>query len=129
MNQEKPFEDIKKAMDSIQFFKESGLDIFRNNLPKIIDAVNNRASRGAWNSIDITDGISTEEGFILLETIGKITNETLEIKTRDDHQLSALKRHFSLDGGGFLSKLQNTWYAKSDQIDIQKITEHIKSKT
>jgi hypothetical protein len=47
INQEKPFEDIEKAMDSIQFLKESGLDIFRNDLPKIIDAVNNRASRGA----------------------------------------------------------------------------------
>jgi hypothetical protein len=44
----------------------------------------------------------------LLETIGKITQEKVEIKTRDDSQLNALKRQFSMEGGGFLSKLQNT---------------------
>ena len=108
VNKEEPFEDIEKAMNSIQFLKESGLNVFRNDLQKIIDAVNNRVSRGTGNQINLTDGINTEEGFILLETIGRITQEKVEIKTRDDTQLNALKRQFSTEGGGLLSKLQNT---------------------
>jgi hypothetical protein len=30
-----------------------------------------------------------------------------------------------MEGGGFLSKLQNTWYADSDKINIKKITDDI----
>lgn len=71
-------ENINQAMDSMQFLKDSGLDIFTTDIPKIIDAVNNRASRKSGEKIDITDGISVEEGFILLESIGKIINEVSE---------------------------------------------------
>ena len=56
-----PLEDINKAISSIQFLKENGLDILSKDIQGIIDIINQKQENTAGEKINIKNGIGTSE--------------------------------------------------------------------
>lgn len=66
--------DIKKAMNSIQFLQKYGLGVFRDDIPTIVELINNRALRKGGTKINLSDDIGPDEELALLESIAKLAN-------------------------------------------------------
>ncbi len=116
---------IQKAMESVNFLKDAGLGIFGTALPSIIAAINNRPSRWSKEKIELSDGISKNEGFILLESLGEIMGDEKVEWDHDQKHLETLQKTFLEKGGGLLSRLQKSQFATHDTIHVQEIIKHI----
>ncbi|MDD5376905.1 MAG: hypothetical protein PHH16_02185 [Candidatus Gracilibacteria bacterium] len=115
--------DIKKAMDSIQFLQKYGLGVFRDDIPTIVELINNRPLRGGKTKIDLSDDIDPEEELILLESIAKLADIKIPEGSPTD-RLSALKTDFHTLGqqnGRLTSLLRTKGYVQTGSNSINKL--------
>lgn len=119
-NETDPKADITKAMDSVQFIKDCGLDIFGTSLPKMIDIINNK-QKGKWErKIDLADGLNPggEEERILLQYIAKMVDIDAALPIEN------LRREFSemRNGHGLLPRLQKKpGYVTANSLNMTTI--------
>lgn len=61
-NPENIKDDIKEAINSIQFLQKYGLNVFRDDIPTIVELINNRPRKDNNNKeIDLSNGIDPQE--------------------------------------------------------------------
>lgn len=123
-------EHIEKAMDSVQFLKDFGLDALSISIPNIVDIINNRSARGSGTKIDLSDGVSFKEQYILLDMLAKLANIEVPEGTPAT-RLDILKNNFRIvsQGDGIISRLRKAGYIKegSNAVDVFAVREGVKN--
>lgn len=108
-------EHIEKAMDSVQFLKEYGLDAIGINIPNLVDLINERPSINNGRILNLSDGVNTEEQRILMQTLARLAD--MEIPTGSPAEvLDRLKNDFHTlsQGDGLISRLRKAGYIETD---------------
>lgn len=123
-------ERIEKAMDSVQFLKDYGLDALNLSIPNIVDIINNRPGRGSGTMIDLSDGLDTQEQHALMDTLARLANIEVPEGTPIE-RLDALKNRFRTvsQGEGIISRLRKAGYIKegSNVVDVFAVREGMKN--
>lgn len=119
-------EHIGKAMDSVQFLKDHGLDALNVSIPNIVDIINNRPTKRVRTRIDLSDGLDTEEQYTLLDTIARLADMDTP-GGAPATRLDILKNAFRAlsQGEGIISCLRKAGYIKegSNVVNIFAVKE------
>lgn len=123
-------EHIEKAMDSVQFLKDYGLDALSISIPNIVDIINQKQSVNAGRTIDLTDGIDTEEQYVLMNTLAKLAN--IEVpEGAPATRLDMLKNNFRIlsQGDEIIARLRKAGYINegSNAVNVFVVREGVKN--
>lgn len=113
-------DSIQNAMSSIQFLRKYGLGIFRDDIPTIVELINNRPLK---NNISLSDGIDPEEELTLLESIAKLAEIEIPEGKSPAEKLSTLKDRFHAiaeQNGKLTSMLRAKGYIQAGSNSVNR---------
>lgn len=113
---------ITNAMSSIQFLQKYGLGVFRDDIPTLVELINNRPKQnGDRRNINLADGIDSTEELGLLESIAKLAGITVPEGTAPTEKLATLKNEFhtiAQQSGGLTTLLRAKGYVQTNSNSI-----------